>query len=542
MRIQLVSPLGIIEKGSQAIQGDSFYPHLDDVSASDNVFVLCDGLGGHVHSEVASSVVAKSMGEWLKKNLDLSTQPTGLTIRKAVVNAQSHLDETYCRFGPSRYPMGTTMAMLAIGNFGAVAAHIGDTRIYHIRPSRREILYRSRDHSLVNDLFLAGRLTRAEAEASTKKNVLSRAMLPSPSAAAVPDVAFITDIETGDYFVLCSDGITQAVSDKVLKDVLCNPQFSNAQKVASLKLHTDAVTANHSLMLIEVKSVEKDSGDHLLVNTERLMCDKMVRRSVMLAPTATVVSPSAVGTPVEAMPPVNDEIGEGESVVEPIQPTDATIKSAVATCEALSEPLPQQQQMAALPTTQNVEPKNKKSSNSLFWIILAVLLLSIAIASLMLFNKKDGDNEASEKSKTEQSDPDVIISKDVPNDVLPDEPLEPFDSTGEAMSSTGSNVAVTPAPTVTDLPTPSSRYDTGSNVNVPRVKEGDPYPDAFDNKDDYKELEKEVPVTSVDDKEVPAQPTQQKPGGVPPPRKKVSNDPSASNRNVAVPPPPSKKH
>ena len=74
------------------------------------------------------------------------------------------------------------------------------------------------------------------------------------------------------------------------------------------------------------------------------------------------------------------------------------------------------------------------------------------------------------------------------------------------------------------------------------MKEGDPYPDAFDNKDDYKELEKEVPVTSVDDKEVPAQPTQQKPGGVPPPRKKVSNDPSASNRNVAVPPPPSKKH
>ena len=534
MKIKIKAPLGISEKGKLAVQCNSFFPHLANVKASDHVFVLCDGVTGHAHSEVASAVVAQALGEWMNARVDFSQQLTGVTVRRAVVHAQEQLDTTYSRFEPSRYPMGTTMAMLAIGNFGVAAAHIGNSRVYHLRPSRRETLYRSRDHSLVNDLFAAGRLTRAEADASAKKNVLTRAMLPSPCNAAVPDVAFITDIQAGDYFILCCDGITSVLSDKKLKDVLCNSKLSNAQKLASLKMLTDTVPANHSILLIEVESVEKEEGDHLLVNTERLMCDKMVRRSVILAhKEPTVITPPPAPTTITPPPaPVSVLDTEGGEGIEPnVAPLEQNLD--------ITAPVGEEQPVAITPPPQpQPAASKKKSSKRTLWMIVAALLFLGAIAALMLYNnKKNSEKEASEVSKTEEkSDPDVIVSKDIPvNDVVPEDPLEPFDNDDEPATTgepaTGSNVAVTPAPRVSNIPMP-----TGSNVKVPRVKEGDPYPDAFDNKNDYSELEKEVPETPVAIKEEPKQPAQS--GGVPPPPKKTSNDPTKSNRGIAVPPPP----
>ncbi|MBP5687132.1 MAG: serine/threonine-protein phosphatase [Muribaculaceae bacterium] len=528
MKIKIKAPLGISEKGQSAVQCNSFFPHLAYVNSSDHVFVLCDGVAGHAHSEVASAVVAKALGEWMNANVDFSQQLTGVTVRRAVVHAQEQLDATYSRYEPSRYPMGTTMAMLAFGNFGVAAAHIGNSRVYHLRPSRRETLYRSRDHSLVNDLFVAGRLTRAEADASAKKNVLTRAMLPGPCNAAVPDVAFITDIQAGDYFILCCDGITSALSDKKLKDVLCS-KLSNAQKLASLKMLTNSVPANHSILLIEVESVEEEDGDHLLVNTERLMCDKMVRRSVILAhkEPAVITPPPAIVTPPPA--PVS-ALDEGVETIEaPIEQELAVTAPVVENQPAVTAtPPPAPAQSAA---------NKDKLLKRLLWIAVAALLFLGAITALLLYNnKKDSDKEVSQVSQSEEkSDPDVIVSKDIPvNDVVPEEPLEPFDNT-EGEPATGSNVAVTPAPRVSNIPLP-----TGSNVKVPRVKEGDPYPDAFDNKNDYKELDREVPETPVVNNDEPKQPAQ--PGGVPQPKKKASNDPTKSNRGIPVPPPPTKSH
>lgn len=531
MKIKLKAPLGISEKGQYSVQCNSFFPHLANVRASDQVFVLCDGISGHAHSEVASYVVAQALGEWMNANVDFTQQLTGVTVRRAVVNAQEKLDATYSRYEQSRYPMGTTMAMLAVGDFGVAAAHIGNTRVYHLRPSNREILYRSRDHSLVNDLFVAGRLSRAEAEASKKKNVLTRAMLPTPCDVAVPDVAFITDIKAGDYFVLCCDGITGAISDKKLKDVLCNNRLNNAQKLASLKMLTDVVPTNHSILLIEVERVDKEEGDHLLVNTERLMCDKMVRRSVILAPKAVSAAVPAP-TPAEVDP---------EPVVIINEDDNEYVVPVVTTAQDLETPPSGQEQPISVtppppPHSQSTGNK-KKSPMRTLWIIVAILLLMGAIAALMLHNNnKNSDKKVSEVSKSEEkSDPDITISKEIPNNVVPEDPLEPFNSD---VNETGSNVSVTPAPRVNDIPLPK-----GSNVSVPRVKEGDPYPDAFDNDNDYennRDYEKEMPQEPVVTNDEPKQ-QQPQPGGVPP-RKKANNDPTNSNRNIAVPPPPSRSH
>ena len=536
MRIQLDSPRGISESGRLSRQEDTIFPKLNAVSSTDKVFVMCDGLGGHGHGDVASAVVAQSLGGWINENLDFSTQPTALNIRRAVAYAQEKLNETNSRFEASRYPMGTTMALMAVGTFGVVAAHIGDTRIYHVRPSRNEILYRSRDHSLVNDLFVAGVLNRAEVEASTKKNVLTRAMIAAPAAPQQPDVAFITDIEPGDYFVICSDGMTGTVTDKQLKEVLCNNQITDAQKVVALKMLTDNVPHNHSALLIRVAQVEHEADDRLLVNTELLMCDKMVRRSKLtpapVAPMPQVAPPvtTAVAPPVPAI--IESPVAPVDTPEEAIeQPTEqeAEQEAVEATpAEALAEQVAEAQTVET-PTAAPAPQPSKKSSlgNKWIWLALAALLLTGAIAALLLLNKHNEEKPAPKPETEQSSDPDVII-----NNVLPEEPLDTF----PADLPTGSNVAVTPAPVVNDVPLPNARYDTGSNISVPRVKEGDPYPDAFDNKDDYKELDKTVPA----EPEPEAKPAQPAPGTVPA-KPKSSQTVGASNRGVAVPPPPGRK-
>lgn len=545
MRIQLVSPLGIIEKGAQPVQRISLYPQLDSVGSDWRVLVMCNGISGHAHSEVASAVVAQAIGKWMEDNVDYASQPTAMTIRKAVAHAQENLNDTYDRFEMSRYPMGTTMALLAVGRFGVVSAHIGDTRIYHIRPSRREILYRSRDHSLVNDLFVAGRLTRAEAEASSKKKILTRAMLPAPSAEAKPDVAFITDIEVGDYFVMCNNGMTGAISDKILKDILCNSQVSNAQKVAALQKLSAGVALNHSFLLIEVASVEKDEDDRLLVNTERLMCDKMVHRSVILAPAApavvtqpAVAAPTAPAAPAIAEPPVVEPPSDTEPDIAEA-PAVETPNDGVAAVPA-SDDVPANADGALAPiTSQPNSAKNRKSPFKMLWMIVAFLILTAAIFALLSKCSHGTEKEAStEKSKNEEpKDTDFTVNKDIPNNVVPNETMEPFSPS----TPTGSNVSVPPAPSAPNLSLPRN-YETGSNVSVPRVKniDVDPYPDAFDDGHHYKDLEKQIPETpdvSKDEPKQPAQPPTPQ-GSVPQRKPKVSNDPTIPNRN----PPPSRSH
>ena len=73
--------------------------------------------------------------------------------------------------------MGTTLTLLYFACNGVTAAHIGDSRIYHIRPNVG-LLYQSRDHSLVYDLFQAGEISYEEMATFPQKNVITRAMSP----------------------------------------------------------------------------------------------------------------------------------------------------------------------------------------------------------------------------------------------------------------------------------------------------------------------------------------------------------------------------
>lgn len=251
MKISIYPPLSIHEIGQRPNQEDA-------IAQWDNrLFVLCDGMGGHEKGEVASQTVCQSLVRWFEKNIkDESFSDDQL--REALEYAYTELDK-YDDGSPKK--MGTTLALLYIHNKGVTAAHIGDSRIYHIRPNAG-VLYRSRDHSLAFDLFQAGEITYDEIATFPQKNLVTRAMTPGEDNRMRPDIIHINNIWSGDCFLLCSDGMFENMD----VDVLC--RLFQTNQLPSLISCTESNQDNHSAWFIHVKEAVRENADDLSEDEE----------------------------------------------------------------------------------------------------------------------------------------------------------------------------------------------------------------------------------------------------------------------------------
>ena len=166
----------IYEVGKRSNQEDSVYPMLKDGVTEQKFFILADGMGGHVNGQLASSTVCRTMGNILNEiasQRDIQ-EDDFLIALDAAYKALDAIDDE-----ESDKKMGTTLTFVSFGEEGALAAHIGDSRIYHIRPTAESpILYKSMDHSLVNDLFRIGEITEEEMATSKSRHILTRAVQP----------------------------------------------------------------------------------------------------------------------------------------------------------------------------------------------------------------------------------------------------------------------------------------------------------------------------------------------------------------------------
>ena len=268
MKISLYPPLSIHEIGKRNNQEDALWPI--QATVDDRLFVLCDGMGGYEYGEVASQTVSQAIGNWyLTKAIHPLNKPQ---IEDALSYAYAQLD---MKDGGELRKMGTTLTLLYIGRTGITAAHMGDSRIYHIRPfpspmgggQEGAILYQSRDHSLVFDLFLAGEITYEEMINYPQKNIVTRAMTPGLNNRMLLDITQITDIQPNDYFYMCSDGMLEQMSNEELVSILSS-NMSDEEKRQQLITTTIKNKDNHSAWIIHIKDVINEEGDEQLINEE----------------------------------------------------------------------------------------------------------------------------------------------------------------------------------------------------------------------------------------------------------------------------------
>ena len=171
-----------------------------------STFVVCDGVGGSEKGEIASEIVSKYFVE--SYNLDPLADANVV-----LKNAEAKLSN-YIANNPDTMGMATTLTFSQVRDNGIYVAWVGDSRIYQFRNG--QIIFRSTDHSWVNDALKAGIITKEEAINHPKSNIITRAVQGNHKPTAA-DTRLLTDIQKGDIFFQCTDGVLETWNDDDLQ-------------------------------------------------------------------------------------------------------------------------------------------------------------------------------------------------------------------------------------------------------------------------------------------------------------------------------------
>src|SRR4051794_39616546 len=168
------------------------------------IFVVADGMGGAQAGEVASKAAADAFDR------DLPSSSPEAFLRETIEAANREIHEL-ARDDPSRAGMGTTITAVIVDAEGEAVAigHVGDSRAYRLRGGKLERL--TRDHSLVEEMRRKGQLTEEQAEDHPQRSIITRALGPEPEVEV--DLQTVP-VQSGDVFLICSDGLTTMLDDE----------------------------------------------------------------------------------------------------------------------------------------------------------------------------------------------------------------------------------------------------------------------------------------------------------------------------------------
>lgn len=196
-------------------------PHNEDSAVTDTALglaVVTDGMGGYKAGEVASAIAAQLILNEVRAGIangDANTKVGSagmsratLVIRDAVAKANAEVFRT-AQEVPQCQGMGTTVVVVFYHGDKVSIAHVGDSRVYRLRGN--EFKQITRDHSLIQELIDRGFFTPEEAAENTPKNLVTRALGIEQSVEV--DVQE-QDLQAGEIYLLCSDGLNDMVDDE----------------------------------------------------------------------------------------------------------------------------------------------------------------------------------------------------------------------------------------------------------------------------------------------------------------------------------------
>lgn len=193
------------------INEDSYYNDPEQMG----LYIVADGMGGHLAGEVASSLAVDTISGLLKDTL-MGGNSRASYIEDAIRDAVVKTNKTVYDLATSKSDysgMGTTVVVCILKKNHLHVAHIGDSRAYLLREGVLKQL--TTDHSLVQELLSKGRITEEEAVDHPRKNILTRALGTDPAVEVdTKDIA----LKSGDIIILCTDGITNHVDPQEIKD------------------------------------------------------------------------------------------------------------------------------------------------------------------------------------------------------------------------------------------------------------------------------------------------------------------------------------
>ncbi|MFV9509930.1 Stp1/IreP family PP2C-type Ser/Thr phosphatase [Tepidibacillus sp. LV47] len=188
------------------------------------IAIVADGMGGHLAGEIASKTAVETIYQELHPYVTKARSISELkgVLEEAIEKANTVVYQT--SINDERYRgMGTTVVAAIVNEEGILLGHIGDSRAYLI--DQEKIQQLTSDHSLVNELVKSGQISEEDAINHPRKNILTRALGTDESVKL--DMNLIP-WKKGQTLLLCSDGLTNEVSDeKIFELVNLNPENPN---------------------------------------------------------------------------------------------------------------------------------------------------------------------------------------------------------------------------------------------------------------------------------------------------------------------------
>ncbi|MEZ6128534.1 MAG: protein phosphatase 2C domain-containing protein [Planctomycetaceae bacterium] len=232
-----------------------------------HLFVVADGMGGHSVGDLASRISTDTLPMAYFK---MDSESIADRLLQAI-NAANRAINDKARENPEFADMGTTCSVLALSPQGAYAGHVGDSRVYRIRQDRIEQL--TFDHSLQWEMIRQGRATIDNVDLLHPRNVITRCLGPDQNVNI--DIEGPFHVLAGDRFVICSDGLTNHVTDAEIGAVAGHLSAADASRLLIDMTNFRGGSDNVTVVVANVEQFPEQTGNFVDSTTasDRKMAD-----------------------------------------------------------------------------------------------------------------------------------------------------------------------------------------------------------------------------------------------------------------------------
>ena len=219
-----------------------------------NLIAVADGMGGHAGGEVASAIAINALEQLLPVISDLKLE---LVSREDLfLNITYDIDRQILeksKLQPDLSGMGTTLTALSILDKNIELLHIGDSRCYRYRDKKLEQL--SYDHTVMQELLDQGRLTPEEVFDHPQRSLLTQALMGD---SGLDPVLVSYEIKKGDKFLLCSDGLTNVLSNYEISKIIEANEDSKVAAALITEVLSKGAPDNITIIWSEIIQGEQD--------------------------------------------------------------------------------------------------------------------------------------------------------------------------------------------------------------------------------------------------------------------------------------------
>lgn len=264
--IRIASIIGFSKRGSRD-NNEDYILYREKDSPDSRFIILCDGMGGHGHGEVASQTVAETTFDYLKglakSEYEAEDLQDAINVALSTLTSVDTFDDEKA--------MGTTIVVIVVNRMNVLVGHIGDSRCYLFDENGLK-KFRTKDHSKVAEAIEAEILTEEEAFTNSHKNILTRCIISGKQDVTI-DVDILT-IENNDRMLLCSDGLNDAMRDSEIASCLINRSVDDALEIFDTECAAKSHD-NYSIILVDFTQdeINQPKSDKTSVVTENLQIE-----------------------------------------------------------------------------------------------------------------------------------------------------------------------------------------------------------------------------------------------------------------------------